>query len=348
MTTQGALLEGEWNQRLLNGSYSIRAAGIFQQDPGYFASEYGADTPETRSFRGTVLTAGQFNITDQWVWGWTGVLITDPTFIADYGLGRFNGGNLDPFRTGTNMTSDGVSQLYLAGRGDRSYFDLRTIYYTGFSALDQQSQLPLIAPVFDYSNVLKSQVLGGELSYKFNLTSLSREQASYDPISEAAVQNGICANGVAETADPALLNKSNCLLRGIPGVYTRATAEVDWKRTVITDNGMVITPFLQLRGDVASVDVAAQPGVSNYIGIGDSELARVMPVAGVMYKYPFIDVASWGTQTIEPIAQLILRQTNPTLAGFPTRMRKAWCLTTATCFQWTNFPAWIGSKVAAV
>ena len=38
-------------------------------------------------------------------------------------------------------------------------------------------------------------------------------------------------------------------------------AEVDWRRTVVTDNGQMITPFFQLRGDVASVDVQNQPGV---------------------------------------------------------------------------------------
>ena len=86
MTNQGLLAEGEWNQRLMNGAYSIHAAGLFQQDPSFFASEYGANSPETRDFRGAVLTTGQFDITDRWVWGWTGVLVTDPTFIADYGL----------------------------------------------------------------------------------------------------------------------------------------------------------------------------------------------------------------------------------------------------------------------
>ncbi|MGD0023117.1 MAG: LPS-assembly protein LptD [Xanthobacteraceae bacterium] len=340
MTQQGLLMEGEWNQRLINGSYSIKAAGIFQQDPGYFASEYGAGAPETKNFRGTVLTAGQFNITDKWVWGWTGVLITDPTFITDYGLSRFNGTNLDPFHTGTSESSEGISQLYLAGRGERSYFDIRSIYYTGYSELDQQSQLPVIAPVLDYSNVLPQQVMGGELSYKVNLTSLSREQASYDPISRVAVDNSICANGVAETADSALLNKSNCLLRGIPGVYTRASAEMDWRRTVVTDNGQMITPFLQLRGDVASVDVDNQPGVSNYIATGQSELARVMPVAGVEYHYPFIDVEPWGTQTIEPIAQLVLRPNETEIGKFPNEDAQSLVFDDTNLFSVDKFSGW--------
>ena len=62
-----------------------------------------------------------------------------------------------------------------------------------------------------------------------------------------------------------LLTKSNCLLRGMPGDYTRASAEIDWRRTFTTSNGMQITPFVQLRGDVASLDVQNQPGVANYM-----------------------------------------------------------------------------------
>ncbi|MGB6539059.1 MAG: LPS-assembly protein LptD [Xanthobacteraceae bacterium] len=340
MTRQGAMLGAEWNQRLINGSYSIQAAGIFQQDPGYFASEYGANSPETKNFRGTVLTAGQFDITNQWVWGWTGVLVTDPTFIYDYSLSRFSGSNLDPFHTGTSESDEGISQLYLVGRGDRSYFDLRTIYYTGYSELDQQSELPVVAPVLDYSRTLPEQVMGGELSYKINLTSLTRQQASYDPISEAAVADGICANGTAETTNPVLLNRTNCLLRGIPGAYTRGSAEIDWKRTVVTENGQMITPFFQLRGDVASVDVDNQPGVSNYITPGEHELARIMPVAGLEYRYPLIDVEPWGTQTIEPIAQLILRPNETDIGQFPNEDAQSLNFDDTTLFSVDKFSGW--------
>jgi LPS-assembly protein len=344
MTQQGFLMEGNFTQRLANGSYSIQAAGIFQQDPAFFAGEYGPNTPQTQNFRGTVLTAGQFDITDRWVWGWTGVLVTDPTLISDYGLARFNGNSLDPFRTGTSVSSEGVSQLYLAGRGQRSYFDIRSIYYTGFSELDQQSQLPIIHPVLDYSTVLPQQIMGGELSYKINLTSLSRQQASFDPITSNAINSGICANGTAETADPALLNKTNCLLRGIPGDYTRASGEMEWRRTVVTDNGQMITPFFQLQGDVASLNVSNQLGTvlpANYgFNIGESELARVMPVAGLEYHYPFIDVEPWGTQTIEPIAQLILRPNEAEIGKFPNEDSQSLVFDDSNLFQVDKFSGW--------
>ena len=79
-----------------------------------------------------------------------------------------------------------MSQLYLTGRGDRSYFDVRTIYYYGFSEADVQRQIPVIHPVVDYSYIFNNPVFGGELGYRTNLTSLSRSTAAFDPISSTA------------------------------------------------------------------------------------------------------------------------------------------------------------------
>ncbi len=308
-TKQGPLFDGEWRQRLLSGSYSIRAAGIFQTDPGYFASRDGPSSPTAQTFRGAIQTAGQFAITDKWTWGWTGLLMTDSQFIQDYQASQI-AGSYDPFQTG--LASAGVSQLYLTGAGDRSYFDIRSMYYLGFSEFDNQGQIPIIHPVLDYSNVLGHQVLGGELSYKFNLTSLTRTDAEFDATNFAAANGGGCSAPTADSAIP-----SNCLLRAIPGTYTRASAEVDWRRTLVTDNGQMITPFFQLRGDVASLQVDNQPGVSNYIATGDSQIARAMPAVGVEYRYPFVDVQPWGTQTVEPIAQIIIRPNETGIGKFP-------------------------------
>src|SRR5262249_29582435 len=134
-----------------------------------------------------------------------------------------------------------------SGAGERSYFDIRSIYYYGFSQFDHQGQIPVIHPVLDYSNVLPYQLLGGEFSYKANLTSLTRQQAEFNAITQSAQNSGVCQSPTADTAIPA-----NCLLRGVPGNYTRASAEVDWRRTLVTDNGQMITPFLRLRGQASA------------------------------------------------------------------------------------------------
>ena len=333
-TRQGELFQGEWRHRLMDGAYSIKAAGIFQQDPSYFAARDGANSPTANSFRGAVQTAGQFGLGDHWVWGWTGILVTDSQFLNDYRRSQFTQ-SFDPFLTG--IASEGVSQLYLTGTGDRSYFDIRSIYYYGFSQLDVQSQLPVIHPVLDYSNVLAQQVAGGEFSYKINLTSLNRQEASFDAISQSAVNTGACASN---TADTAVLIRSNCLLRGIPGDYSRFSAETDWRRTLVTYNGQEITPFFRLRGDFAALNIDNQPGVANYIATGQSDLARVMPTAGVEYRYPLVDVEPWGTQTIEPIAQLIVRPNETQIGKFPNEDAQSLVFDDSNLFSVDKFSGW--------
>ena len=74
-----------------------------------------------------------------------------------------------------------LSQLYLSGRGDRSYFDARTLYFYGFSLADDQKQIPIVLPVIDQQNVFKDPFFGGELGLRSNLTSISRDTANFDP-----------------------------------------------------------------------------------------------------------------------------------------------------------------------
>jgi LPS-assembly protein len=331
-TKQGALVEAEWRHRLLNGSYTIRAAGIFQADPDYFADRDGPNSPTANTFRGEIDSAGRFAINDKWVWGWTGLLVTDTQFLYDYQIKQF-GASFDPFQTA--VATSGISQLYLSGAGDRSYFDVRSIYYYGFSELDNQAQIPIIHPVLDYSNVLGQQILGGEFSYKLNLTSLTRQQAEFDAVSQNALGSNACSSPTADTAIAA-----NCLLRAIPGSYSRFSAETDWRRTIVTDNGQMITPFLRASGDFASLDVDNQPGVSNYIATGQSELARGMPAAGVEYRYPFVDAEPWGTQTIEPIAQVILRPNETDIGKFPNEDAQSLVFDDTNLFQIDKFSGW--------
>jgi len=331
-TKQGALVEAQWRHRLLDGAYSIRAAGIFQADPDYFANRDGPDSPTANTFRGAIQTAGQFALSDKWVWGWTGLLVTDSQFLYDYQFKQF-GSNFDPFQAG--LVSSGLSQIYLTGAGDRSYFDIRSIYYYGFSELDTQAQIPIIHPVLDYSNVLAQQVLGGEFSYKLNLTSLSRQQAEFDAVTQNALAGNACSSPTADTAIPA-----NCLLRAIPGDYSRFSAEADWRRTIVTDNGQMFTPFMRVSGDFASLDVDNAPGVSNYIATGQSELARAMPAVGLEYRYPFVDVEPWGTQTVEPIAQVIVRPNETDIGKFPNEDAQSLVFDDTNLFQIDKFSGW--------
>jgi len=297
---QGVLFQGEFRQRLINGSYQIRAYGIDQLDPGAFAGQ-----PGDRQFRGGVDTKGQFALNDKWVWGWDGVLLSDYYFFSDYRLAQYK----DPLGSFLSLPTEAISQLYLTGVGSRSYFDARTIYYLSFSG--SQDKVPVIHPVIDYSNVFNSPILGGEVSYKTNFTSLSRTTAAFDPITTLANTNGLC---LTASADPLARLPSQCLLRGMPGTYTRLTAEAQWRKSYTDPMGQIWTPFAIMRADAIDASISNQPGVSNFLPVGDTQAVRLMPTVGLEYRYPFINVQPWGTTTIEPIAQIIARP-NETYAG---------------------------------
>jgi LPS-assembly protein len=325
-TQQGVLLQAEFRQRLMDGSYQIRAYGIDQQDPNAFAGQ-----PGDRQFRGGVETLGQFALNDKWVWGWDGTLLSDYYFMSDYRLGLYK----DPLGAFLNLPTEAISQLYLTGVGNRSYFDARTIYYLSFSGL--QNQVPVVAPVIDYSNVINHSVLGGELSYKGNFTSLTRETAAFDAINATALANGTCTT--PNTADSAAKNitPANCLLRGMPGTYTRATGEVEWRRSFTDSWGEIWTPFASLRADAIDTSIANQPGVSNFLPTGDSQALRVMPTIGLEYRYPFINVQPWGTTTLEPIAQVIIRPNEPDAGKLPNEDAQSMTFDTSNLFSVDKF-----------
>ncbi|HZD91771.1 MAG TPA: LPS-assembly protein LptD [Pseudolabrys sp.] len=326
-TKQGLLMQGEFRQRLLNGAYSIRAAGIRQEDPSAFNGSFG-----DRDWRGSLESSGRFAINQKWTWGWDALLLSDRYFLQDYNP------SLSKYSTNPNnlsVTSEGISQAFIAGRGDRSYFDARSIYYLGFSGEDVQDQIPIVHPVIDYDYTVDHPVVGGELSFKTNFTSLSRQQPDFEAVTQAASNSGAC-----NTADTAVKNSSNCILRGFPGNYNRLSAESRWRKTITDPLGQVWTPFASVRADAAALQVDNDPSVSNYLTPGSSELVRAMPTVGIDYRYPFVDVQSWGTQTIEPEVQVIARPNEPQIGKWPNEDAQSFVFDDSNLFRVNKFSGW--------
>ncbi len=352
-TTQGPLVRGEFRMRLDEGYFTIRGAAIDQLNKDKFIRDDGSVTPGFRDFRGSIEGTGRFNLSPNWTWGFDAVGLSDPTFFQDYKIIPMQTTATDPLLA---ATTEGVSQLFLSGRGDRSFFDIRTIHYYGFSEFDSQGQLPFIRPVIDYDYKFDDPVLGGELGTKFNFTSLSRQTASFQPIApNLQLNNYLQANPGADpvasntflNSQCALLNTAdtaqkptNCLLRGIPGDYSRASAEISWRERFIDPFGQVWIPFVSLRGDVANMNIANEPGIPSFINPGESDVARGMPTAGLEYRYPFIGVESWGTQTIEPIAQLILRPSEQNIGKLPNEDAQSFIFDDSNLFKVDKFSGW--------
>lgn len=333
---QGLLMQGEWRQRLIDGSYNIRAAGISQEDKDAFAG-----LPGDRTNRGVVQSAGEFKITDQWRWGWDGTLASDRTFINDYKLAGYT----DPTGLITLTPTEAISQAYLTGQGDRSFFDLRALYFLGLAVTDNQDQIPVVG-TFNYNYIFGNALWGGEAGLKVNANSVSRNEANFIGTSAATSYSvggvGIPV-GTCALTNP---NPTQCLLRGAPGDYQRLSAELYWKKSITDQAGQIWTPFATARVDVAHSNIDALP--SNYtsgstfpgqnpLQSGSEDVLRAMPAVGLDYRYPFISAESWGVQTVEPRAQIIIRPNETAIGKLPNEDAQSLVFDDSNLFAWDKY-----------
>ncbi|WP_316861276.1 LPS-assembly protein LptD [uncultured Cohaesibacter sp.] len=203
---QGFLASATWRQHLGIGTYSVRAMGISQQDKDAF--EGTSSSEET--LRGSVESAGELNITNQWKFGWDVAVLSDKLFLRDYDF--------------TN-DKDRRSSAYLIGQGERNYFEARASYYNIMTDSLDQGEQAVVHPSIDYNAYSSKPLLGGEGRLQVNSTSLTRDQLSDKTVA-----------GTTRTL-------------GVAGTYNRTTVEASWKRRFIAPGGQLITPFSSLRGD---------------------------------------------------------------------------------------------------
>ncbi|MDJ1159682.1 LPS-assembly protein LptD [Chelatococcus sp. SYSU_G07232] len=327
LSRQGFLGEVEWRHRLMNGSYNIRAAGIFQQDKNAFlAPPYGA---QNKDFRGSIETTGRFAINPQWNWGWDVAFLSDKWFLQNYKI-RSESLSSTYFREST-------STVYLTGQSETAFFDLRGYYIRTLSYQDWQKQQPIVHPTLDYNKRIQTPgSIGGELQVDVNVTSLSRDAAQYQGLGTNVATIG----GVYPTCNT--FNPSSCFVRGIGGNYTRASASASWRRSFIDPLGQVWMPFAGLRADGFFQDINTtryqNAQIANFIDPDTDTSARFMPTIGVEYRYPLIAATNgFGMHTVEPIAQLIARPTETRIGRLPNEDAQSLVFDDTNLFEWNKF-----------
>ncbi|MGE7467799.1 LPS-assembly protein LptD [Bosea sp. NPDC003192] len=302
LSRQGLLGQVEWRHRFVNGSYNIRAAGIFQQDrKAFLTSPFGAGDDE---FRGSVESSGKVYINPRWNFSWDVAAATDRFFFKNY---RIRSESL----TASTYLQESTSTVSLNGQSADAWFDMRGYYFQPLTYYDWQKQQPIVAPVVDYNKrIHKPSMIGGELSFTVNLTHLTREAASFKEL-PAQKTYLITTPNYSLFDGCAVYQKGQCLVTGMAGSIARATAEVDWRRNFIDPIGQVWTPFASVRADVFSINPNttkyANAHVATIADPSDEVFGRAMPAAGLMYRFPFVASTSWGTHIVEPVAQVIAR-----------------------------------------
>lgn len=295
LSRQGVFGDVEYRQRTGNGIFDVRATGIYQLDPGAFEESGG-----NRLWRGSISSDGNFFINPRWQYGWEGTYSTDRRYLRDY-------------RQSFDNTLTAPATIYLNGLGEQNYFDARIWAFrilqsdydsteilnapAPFSPYGQllQGKQAIVHPVIDYNGIVDRAVLGGELSYDFNTTWLSREETD----AFGAIVDGV----------------NTARFRGVEGTYGRISAGFDWRKQIMAPLGQVITPFAGARGDLFYLN-NRDPNVP---ALGDDEeiFLRGMPYAGINYSYPWLIAANWGTQTIEPIGEIIARPDETGIGRLP-------------------------------
>ena len=336
LSKQGFHADLLWRHRTENGSYNLRANGIFQQDRTAFNTDpwLGAGN---RTFRGSISSRGKFYLNEKWTFGWDGAIATDKFYFTDY--------KVKPTTLSNAYFQESISKIYLQGRGERSWFDLSAYHFLGLSTVDWQPQIGTVAPVLDFDRRFTPDGLGGELKVTANAAVTQRDAAYYTPIGNATgsiIPTRLLYNTAegqyyaCATAAGGAYRPGDCLLRGFAGQYARTSIDVSWRRQFIDPVGQVWTPFAGLRGDLAFLQVNTtnynspdptqvfatgrygNDNQSNFFGgNANNYMFRSMPTIGVEYRYPFFTVQEYGTHHIEPISQLILRPNETRIGKLP-------------------------------
>ncbi|MEO0328820.1 MAG: LPS-assembly protein LptD [Pseudomonadota bacterium] len=315
---QGFLGEAEWRQRLENGEYSIRYAGIDQDSPEVFGNP-NIFVDSSVDDRHAVMTNGLFDINNRWQFGWSALFQSDENFARTYELEGFT-------------TNDIVNEVYLKGIGEKNYFDLRgqdflvqsslldSLRGTSFpgnqTATEQQAT---ILPVLDYNAVSDGTDPGlGQLSFDLNITNVNRD---------ATQVSNFVDNGMVD---------ANERFSGLDGDTLRTSALLEWKGSDISDQGLISTLELGVQGDAISQDTRNLNSSSNPLLSNDS-IYRAMPSAMLEIRYPLIAQSYMATQLFEPIAQIITRPDEEYIGEFANEDAQSLVFNASNLFESDKF-----------
>ncbi|BBD37067.1 organic solvent tolerance protein [Aminobacter sp. Y103A] len=320
-TKQGFLGEAEWRQRFNNGEYSLKMAGIYQMNPDKFDVNTvdRGPTGDENKLRGMVGTKGHFDLNPRWAFGWNILAQTDKNFSRTYSINGFS-------------ESTHRSEVYLTGLNDRNYFDLRAMrFQVQEEALDSDpnaraDKQPWVLPSLDYAYIPDAPLAGGELSFNVNSRVIQRSDL-----------------------DANLTAPNGPTVHGIEGTSSRITAEAQWKRTIVTDGGLLVTPLLAFRADGSYVDasaaslaaintMAADPRI-NVAEDVRSSLFRYMATLGLELRWPVLFSSTSSTHVLEPMAQIFARPSESAIGGLgiPNEDAQSFVFDAASLFERDKF-----------
>lgn len=156
-SNQGPFARAVWRHRTETGEYKIDGGGIYQFSPDEL------NPPGDSRLRGFVRTRGDFQINNNWTWGWDATAVSDDTVMRRYRI---------------DDRTDVASLAHVTGIRDRNYFTARAYHFQGLLTSDVDSTFPIMAPYIRHNYVLDQPVLGGEFAFNTSIYSVHRKVAT--------------------------------------------------------------------------------------------------------------------------------------------------------------------------
>ena len=300
MTRQGFLMAASWQQRFDYGAISIEASGLYQLDPGAFAGTNG-----DRDWRGAIETEGYFHLTPEWTAGWSYTAFTDAAYLGDYDF---------------NSAGRAVNEVYATHLSDDFFVDVRL---QEFKLLGRFADQPTEQMVQDQQALT---IPNARSSNYFDLGPNGQIRIDGTFLGVVRAENSYATYGGVP------------YVFGYEGEKFHGMAEASWQNQYILPGGLVATPYLGIRGDLANYEDGADGTPLGYpTEPTDQLLFNATPVAAMDVRWPLLASNGADGHLLEPIAQLVWRGSDTTRVGITNDNAHSFVLDDTNIFSYNRF-----------
>ncbi len=346
-----------YREQFYSGLLDIRAGFAHDQLFDSHGDKFGADTD-----RSYILAKGAWQLDPRFTVGFGAEQVTDPTFFQRYGVRQLFQ-DRGPFKTDTDRL---ISQIYATRQDSQSYISIAALDYQSIrdtvnkqviQSYDTGSAFPVVGPLVEARYDPTSPIFGGQLRLLVSAVALSRS----NPVIAVSDPTGLNPAGpqpFVPTVIPATATTAQQIIQpnrvtNAPSLtYTdsrRVTTEGDWRTDLTFDNGMRVSPFLQARGDLYSIDPYTVPGQSgalattaNYTSLssGKSFIPRGAGTIGLDASWPFFRPLGAGSVILEPLIELAASPKAHLNPNIPNEDSASFTFDESTLFTINRFPGY--------
>lgn len=240
-TEQGAHLTGEYRRRMTTGEMEFDGSITEEDDSG--------------DLRGHFRSNMAFRANDDVTFGANIMRASDDTYLNRYSVQN---------RPYSNTLT---SRVYAEGINNRHFASVNAFSFQNLRSDVRNGNVPIVAPIMDYSAVFEPGDYGGRWAFDANMASLYRSS----------------------------------------GTDTRRlSSTISWAQPYYAPSGEVFTATAMLRADGYWADSVDQSLASTTNSDGTEVTGRVIPALALDWRYPLVRDSQYMRQLVEPIVMAVV------------------------------------------